>query len=119
MNVSYRVYRMLSTGLFMPAAVPALLFWRLTGRGAETLSGRLGQYEEVDGRHPPGRPRIWLHAVSVGEVRAAAAVARVLKDRLPGCSLVLSTTTISGQTQARKMADRRTACVYAPLDGRR
>jgi 3-deoxy-D-manno-octulosonic-acid transferase len=40
----------------------------------------------------------------------------VLKERLPGCALVLSTTTVSGQAQARKLADRRTACVYAPLD---
>ncbi len=116
MNVSYRAYRILSSALFMPAAVPVLVFRRLSGLGAETLSGRLGRYEEVDRRRPPGRPRIWLHAVSVGEVRAAAAVAAVLRADRPGCSLVLSTTTASGQAQARKILDHRTACVYAPMD---
>ncbi|HEY9192454.1 MAG TPA: glycosyltransferase N-terminal domain-containing protein, partial [Methyloversatilis sp.] len=40
--------------------------WREHGY-REDIAGRLGL-----GRHPDRRPTIWLHAVSVGETRAAA-----------------------------------------------
>ena len=116
MSFSYRAYRLVSTGLFMPVAAPVLLFWHLTGKPRENLLGRLGRYENVDRKHPPGRPRIWLHAASVGEVKAAAAVAAVLKEKLPASSLVVSSVTETGQAEARRMVDRRTACLYAPLD---
>lgn len=116
MNFSYRAYRVLTTGAGIPAAAAALLYCRLTGKRAVSLPSRLGRYVGIGPGRPPGRPRIWLHAVSVGEVRAAEAVAKVLRERLPDCSLVVSTTTETGQAQALKFADRRTTCVFAPVD---
>ena len=63
-----------------------------------------------------GRPRIWLHAVSVGEVTAAAPVVAAVKQRLPGVSIILSTTTDTGQEMARRMIAAADAFIYYPLD---
>jgi 3-deoxy-D-manno-octulosonic-acid transferase len=64
---------------------------------------------------PPGGHRIWIHAVSVGEVFAISGLVRELTVRSPQCSLVISTTTRTGQAVARKRfgAER---CFYFPLD---
>ncbi len=63
-----------------------------------------------------GRPRIWLHAVSVGEVTAAAPVAAALRRRVPGASIILSTTTDTGQEMARRMIAAADTFIYYPLD---
>ncbi len=116
MSFAYRAYRLLSTSAFMPVAAPVFFYRRLAGKHRESLDGRLGRYGGVVAENSGGRPRIWLHAVSVGEVGAAAAVAGPLRKRLPNCSLIVSTTTEAGHARARKVLDGRTACIYAPLD---
>src|SRR6185295_6745086 len=49
-----------------------------------------------------GDDSIWIHAVSVGEVLTARALAADLKTRYPRLRLFLSTTTIAGQQVARR-----------------
>lgn len=49
-----------------------------------------------------GGPRIWIHAVSVGEIVAAGALVRRLKDVLPGVDIVLTSTTQAGFEIARR-----------------
>ena len=63
-------------------------------------------------------PRIWIHAVSVGETLASRSVARALKSAIPGCILVLSTTTDAGQeaAQAALRSGEIDATFYFPLD---
>jgi 3-deoxy-D-manno-octulosonic-acid transferase len=63
-----------------------------------------------------GRPRIWLHAVSVGEVGVADAIVNALRTTLPHCRIALSTTTRTGLAQARGLLDPKTTPFYAPLD---
>ena len=62
-----------------------------------------------------GRKVVWLHAVSVGETIAAAALVRDLQKTLPGYAIVVSTTTPTGQEVAREHfgADR---VFFYPLD---
>lgn len=60
---------------------------------------------------------IWLHAVSVGEVIAAEAPIRRLKERFPGRHIYISCATLAG----RRMAEQRLGGVvqhifYAPFD---
>jgi 3-deoxy-D-manno-octulosonic-acid transferase len=59
---------------------------------------------------------IWLHAVSVGEVLAAAPLARALKERYSDRRLVVSTTTETGQALARERLPFADAVFYFPLD---
>ena len=61
------------------------------------------------------RPLIWLHAVSVGEVLAVSRLVGELDRAFPGHSLVISTTTRTGQELARQRfgAER---VFYCPLD---
>ena len=63
-----------------------------------------------------GEPRIWVHAVSVGEVTAAAPIVAALRSRFPGACIVLSTSTETGQEMARKLATDATVHIYYPLD---
>lgn len=47
-----------------------------------------------------GKPAIWVHAVSVGEVVASSAVVEALHRRFPNYRVVVSTTTDTGQKLA-------------------
>src|SRR5271166_3438129 len=58
---------------------------------------------------------IWVHAVSVGEVLAMTRVIERLKTELPGCRIVVSTTTDSGQKLARQRFGDDNV-FYLPLD---
>ena len=60
--------------------------------------------------------RIWVHAVSVGEVMAAAPVLRALRARFPDALIVLSTSTIGGREVAQKQSPPADYVVYFPLD---
>jgi 3-deoxy-D-manno-octulosonic-acid transferase len=61
------------------------------------------------------RPLIWLHAVSVGEVLAVTGLVRALESALPGYSIVISTTTRTGQALARERFALNHV-FYCPLD---
>ncbi len=61
------------------------------------------------------RPAIWIHAVSVGEVIAVGGLVRELRERVPGCRVVVSTTTRTGQRVARERFGAETVFYY-PLD---
>ena len=62
------------------------------------------------------RGSIWIHAVSVGEVLSGVTLARQLKAAYPERLLIVSTTTITGQTLARERLPFVDAIVYFPLD---
>jgi len=63
------------------------------------------------------RPLVWLHCVSVGETEAARPLVRMLIDRFPTFSFVVSTTTLTGQTFAQKVfAGQAAAVFYFPFD---
>lgn len=63
-----------------------------------------------------GSPRIWVHAVSVGEVTAAAPIISSLREMYPEACIVLSTSTETGQEMARRLVTDATAHIYYPLD---
>ncbi len=67
------------------------------------------------GENDGERPVIWVHAVSVGEVIASSAVIAELREKLPSCRVLISTTTSTGQ----KLAGQRFGAenvFYFPLD---
>lgn len=85
-------------------AVPfayAMLLWRgLSDRSYwQGLGERLGF-----GRRLP-TASVWLHAVSLGEMAAAAPLLRALRARHPGVPLVVTTATPAGRARARALSD--------------
>jgi 3-deoxy-D-manno-octulosonic-acid transferase len=63
-----------------------------------------------------GEASVWIHAVSVGEVFMARALAPDLKARYPRLRLFLSTTTIAGQDIARRNLQHIDGLFYFPFD---
>jgi len=90
--------------------------WRIatTQKYREGLGERLGRVRERLGS-AYGKPVIWLHAVSVGEVLAVSRLAHEIDSAFPGFRLLISTTTRTGQELARTRfgVDR---VFYCPLD---
>jgi 3-deoxy-D-manno-octulosonic-acid transferase len=61
-------------------------------------------------------PSIWLHAVSVGEVSAAAALVRALHASHPDVPLVLTTATPTGRAQAATLFGADVEVRFLPYD---
>ncbi len=61
-------------------------------------------------------PTLWVHAVSVGEIHAAAPLVRELKHLLPGWRLVLSTVTVTGREAGIRQIPEADGRFYFPLD---
>ena len=103
--------------LLLYLALP-LAFLRLWWRGFR-LPGyrrywreRLGVVNGFDDTSPA----IWLHAVSVGEVRAAAPLVNALLQRYPQSPLLLTTTTPTGRDTAMQLFGQRVRYAYLPWD---
>lgn len=89
------------------------LYWRgLRNHGYwERVSERFGYV-------PPVRALrvLWVHAVSVGEVRAAVPLIRALMHRYPEHRLLVTTITPTGSAQVRTLFDDDVAHCYLPYD---
>ncbi|CAN5606564.1 3-deoxy-D-manno-octulosonic acid transferase [soil metagenome] len=63
------------------------------------------------------KPRLWIHAVSVGEAVAARPILKAVRDRCPDLEIILSVTTSSGHKTAREgpegLFDH---LIYFPID---
>ncbi|NPU86041.1 MAG: 3-deoxy-D-manno-octulosonic acid transferase [Syntrophaceae bacterium] len=105
---------MFVVGLF---AIPyyAVKMWT-TGKYRKSLTRKFGYVEPRFFGELQGSPRIWIHAVSVGEVTAAAPIVASLREHYPGACLVFSTGTETGQDMARRMVKDASAFLYYPLD---
>jgi 3-deoxy-D-manno-octulosonic-acid transferase len=63
-----------------------------------------------------GGLRIWLHAVSIGEVKLAKVIIEAIRQRQNNASIILSTTTRSGRQTAISIMPPATTVIYNPLD---
>ncbi|MBN6151652.1 lipid IV(A) 3-deoxy-D-manno-octulosonic acid transferase [Xanthomonas sp. AmX2] len=63
-----------------------------------------------------GRPRVWLHAVSVGEVNAAAPVVNALRAQRPDIRWVITTITPTGSERVQALWGDAVDHVYLPYD---
>jgi 3-deoxy-D-manno-octulosonic-acid transferase len=107
------LYNVLLTIVFAFAAPLLPFIWLLGPRYRDGLAQRFACYGKTltSGLHDP----IWIHAASVGEVRAAGALVRALKTEAPERSIVISTFTATGNRVARQagVADK---VIFFPLD---
>jgi len=92
-----------------------LLRMATTGRYRAGLPQRLGFIPRAVRQLAQRRPTLWLHAVSVGELIAAASLIRELESALPNHVLFISTTTRTGNELAVQRYGR-DRTFYMPLD---
>jgi len=65
-----------------------------------------------------GKDRIWIHAVSVGEVALCKSLVPALKEKFPDHDIVISTITKAGNGLAKKIFSKDVIIIYFPLDFR-
>ncbi len=65
---------------------------------------------------PEGERVIWVHAVSVGEVRSAAALILELDERYPEHRILVTTMTPTGSEQVEELFGERVSHSYVPFD---
>jgi 3-deoxy-D-manno-octulosonic-acid transferase len=113
--VLYVLYNFFSTLLFI-AGLPFLPFVLLLAKRFRSgLAQRFGWYSRDALSVVSGSRPIWIHAASVGEVKAAVELTRELKEKHPEKKVIISTFTDTGNALARQSmaAD---AVLFLPLD---
>ncbi len=105
--------------LLMWLAQPLLL--RKLRRRGQSEPGYLQHIEERFGRYAIEQADddtgyLWVHAVSLGETRAAAALIRRLRERLPGMRLLLTHSTATGRAEGLGLLRPGDRQVWLPWD---
>jgi len=77
----------------------------------ERIAERFGFYAE-----PASSGWLWLHAVSLGETRAAAALVDALRERLPGMRLLLTHGTATGRAAGAELLREGDRQTWLPFD---
>ena len=90
----------------------ARLWWR--GRREPGYRQHLGQRMGLGSVHPEGA--LWVHAVSLGETRAAAPLVDALRERLPGLTLLLTHGTATGRQAGAALLQRGDRQAWLPID---
>jgi 3-deoxy-D-manno-octulosonic-acid transferase len=95
----------------VPAALGVLLWRGLADRGYwQGLAQRLGFGAALR------TPCLWLHAVSLGEMSAAAPLLRALRRRYPQIPLVVTTATPAGRARAEALLPGGADIRFLPYD---
>ena len=110
--------RLLYTLLLYPAAPLVLLrlVWRARRQPAyrHHIGERFGLYSPS--APLPTQPTIWIHAVSVGEMRAAQPLVAGLRERYPAHRLLLTCMTPTGRDTAVALYGDVATIAYCPFD---
>ncbi|MHB8842909.1 MAG: 3-deoxy-D-manno-octulosonic acid transferase [Candidatus Aquicultor sp.] len=118
MPISLVLYNILSGILFL-VGFPFLILYNLAqGKYSNRLVERLGRYPESlrPAETSTYSKPIWIHAVSMGEVKAAIALTRRIKEQLPDIPILVSTTTPAGREIAETLLGKEIPVIYFPLD---
>jgi len=109
----YNIVLFVAAFFLVPYYVVKIL---LTGKYRQSIGPKFGFIPRDTLETMKGSPRIWIHAVSVGEVTAAAPIVSSLRELFPAACIMLSTSTETGQDMARRMVSDATSYIYYPLD---
>jgi 3-deoxy-D-manno-octulosonic-acid transferase len=116
MNIYYIIYVLLTTVIFIFIFPFLFLYALVSGRYMKGLNERLGWISPNISKSLSGSPRIWIHAVSLGEVRVAEAIIGELKRLIPESSITVSSMTEHGKNLATELFGKEIRVIYAPLD---
>ncbi|MCA9484679.1 MAG: hypothetical protein KC553_13180 [Nitrospina sp.] len=110
MTSFYYVLSTLAGLLLLPGLI---VLSSITGRKRRGLWHHFG-FLPANSR--PHRPTLWAHAISVGEVRAAAPLLAALREQRPDMRLAVTVTTSAGYETAQKNLGFVDILAYHPLD---
>ena len=94
--------------------VPWLMWTEFVRRKPQNIWKRF--FPPVENPLPGSGPIVWVHAVSVGEVHAVAPVVKRLQELFPKLRFIISTTTQTGQSTAKKVLPHAAAHLFMPFD---
>ena len=113
MYILYNIILIAASLFVVPYFLLKIIF---TGKYRQSLVQKLGGRQTKILANLKDGPRVWIHAVSVGEVTAAAPIVASLKMKRPEVEIIFSTSTETGQEMARKFIKGAAAFIYFPLD---
>ena len=103
--------------LLLRLAAPLLLLrLLLRGRKEPAYTQLIGQRLGFYGPLQPVRGALWLHAVSLGEMRTAALLIRQWRLQNPDTPLLLTCSTATGRAEGENLLDAQTQLIWLPWD---
>jgi 3-deoxy-D-manno-octulosonic-acid transferase len=109
-NVSFMTFFFITGPYFL------FTLWR-RGKLLPQFGQRFGIYSKEARERLASGCDLWIHAVSVGEMKLAGVLIRHLREMRPDLKIVISATTGTGFTVAKeKLEDAQTAIIYNPID---
>ncbi|MEM1157990.1 MAG: glycosyltransferase N-terminal domain-containing protein [Verrucomicrobiota bacterium] len=117
MKVLWGIYNLLLPLALLLAAPSYVIRMRKRGQAAYRWKERFGIFDAVVQKQlEQTKEAVWIHAVSVGEVKMAEVMIRELRRMRPEQDVVLSTTTITGRRLAESIGDDRLTVIFHTLD---
>jgi 3-deoxy-D-manno-octulosonic-acid transferase len=113
LNWLYNFVLLTSSPFWLPWALGKKIF---STCGWQVIAQKMGFFPAEVLNRLEGEPRIWVHAVSMGEVSAIHPLVRQIRETYPKACIILSTGTESGQAVARERVSEATGTIYFPLD---
>ncbi len=101
--------------LYLLLISPKLFYeYLFLGKKRLKLSERLG-FKNYNFEINKNKKVVWIHAVSVGEAKAAKTLIRIIKDKMPQAYVIVSSITLTGHNEAKRSLDA-DFYIFMPLD---
>ena len=115
MLIVYNIFQLLALIVFAPVLfVKVILTPKYRGRIPKRLGAGLGALVSAQ---PLRRPRIWIHALSLGEVTSSESLVKAVRSAMPEATIMFSAATRAGEQRAQAiLQDHVDLFVPFPLD---
>src|SRR3954468_7329859 len=91
---------------------------RRRGNWQKNFTQRFGKYDSKLKQAITNRHRLWMHAVSVGEVNVSTQLIQAMETRLPNLKIIISTTTTTAMEGLQSKLPSHVSKIYYPIDRR-
>lgn len=109
MQILYNIF-------FIIFAIAYLPYFLIKRKGNKGFLQRLGIFGKDEFRDIAGNGPIWIHAVSVGEMKASEVLINRIRALFPSKRFVISNITKTGHDMAKSLAGKNDLVIYLPLD---